>query len=203
MFRIQNTKGETIASSITKYYSWDILKNQLIFGTRIIDGRLFSLNLTRLQDLAATHRGPLPEPTIAIELAFNLIDQRFRRKGLGATMFETRITRALDIETKTPKFAFTMARGAYLDQGIGNQIFKYALQREAEVNGYDEAGKVNIGGLEISVEDIQEQLALPESLQLDQVHEDSQPIPKLAKKFGFVYIGLFKDLSPVFATAMR
>lgn len=141
---------------------------------------------------------------MATELAYNIVSPECRGQGLGARMFDLRIARAANIQRNNdPIVLFTMSRGAHLDDGRGKQVFAYLLEQEKNMNGVMVDGRTNISGLRIPVREIRRKLNLPAEFNFEQVHNDSLPIVKLANRSGMIQIGLFKDLSPLFATIIN
>lgn len=202
IFRLENTNGETIAVSVSKYYSWNVIKNQLCFRVHLSDGnKAQALSLERFGDLVKCDLGTC-DYSIAVELAYNLVDARQRGKGLGSRMFALRIARAKNIRTDKPKLLFTMSRGAYLPEKSGKLIQSYMVGLESKANGEYPDGKAIISGIEVDIEDLRRHFNLPSEFAPGMVHPDSLPIVGLAHKAGMQKVGLFNDLSPIFAKSL-
>jgi hypothetical protein len=198
LYRLENNQGEVVGVAVSKYYSWDLMRNSVGFYKirRDNSGNIETLGLSTFEYLA----NPKEEGfSLVIELAYNTIDSEYRGQGLGGKLFALRIARAASIKTEKPKIVWTMSRGAHLSKGTGNRIFEYLRNEEEKVNGEHEDGRTIITGIDIPVEKIKIDLELPANFQFDEVYDTSLPIVRLAARFGMIQIGLFRDLSPVFA----
>lgn len=200
VFRFENESGKTVAVSVAKYYSWDLIRSQLDFGlTRSPSGQIDSLCLQPFENVVGNLSEGSNKYSMAVELAYSVVDREYRGQGLGSQMFALRIARANYIHTDLPKVIFTMSRGAHLHEETGKKTFEYILKRERDVNGLNENGTTKISHLQIPITDIRQFLGLSPEYNFEQVYPDSQPVLKLAKKVGMVQNGLFRDLSPIIA----
>jgi len=203
IFRLEDKQENLIAVAVSKYYSWNLLKNQLSFQVhRSETGQAKALSMATFEELVKSYLGEA-DYSVAVELAYNLVDPKFRGQQLGSKMFAFRIARANYIQADKPKLLFMMSRGAYLAEKTGNKLFSYMLDREQKRNGKYPDGRAIVTGVEVSIGDIRSDMDLREEFVLDQVHPDSLPVVRLAEKAKMAQVGLFKDLSPIYVTTLR
>lgn len=195
IFRLENKNGETVAVCASKYYSWNLISNQICYD---FDQEKETLSLAHFGDLVKESKAT---PDLVAEIAYNLVEPKYRGMGLGGKLFQLRMARISQIKTENPKVAFTMSRGAHIDSGEGTRILQYMLEKERQATG-QKGDKIEIVGVSIPIPEIYQALGLDESFELNEVHKDSKPIVKLAKNNGLVFRGLFKDLSPIFSRTL-
>lgn len=204
VFELSEKDGKTVALGISKYYSWNILRNQMAFKAIVSpEGDIQSLRLEKFSDIVDQSLHPDREYSLAIELAYNLVDPEYRGKKLGSKVFDISLARINYISADGPKLVFTMAKGDHVEDGLGKKIFDYALEKERTTNGVSEDGKAIIKGIDIPVKEIVEYLHLPEDFKFNGVHPDSVATVHLANKVGMKEVGLFKDLTPIHATQLN
>lgn len=204
LLEFKDRSGNSVALCMTKYYSWELLRHQLYFLVhKNPSGEPDALSLTSLDALTEKNFGAKKDYSMAVELAYNFVDPEKRGQKLGALAFNHRIFRAGQIKTEKPKFLFTMSRGAYLAEKIGQGVLETLLHIESIKNGLTSDREVKITGIEVPLEIIINALHLPRSFDFQRVHNESQAIAYLAKKSGMQELGIYKDLSPIFAAELE
>lgn len=203
IFRVENGSGKVIAVAMSKYYAWNLLKKQLCFQVHQDEqGNLVSLSLNTFGELTGATLEKA-DFSLAVELAYNLVDVEYRGQGLGAKMFAHRMARAICIQTNKPKLLFTIARGTHLVEKTGKHILSYMLDKERETNGEYPDGRAIVTGITISANEIRTDMRLPNKFIFEEVSANSHPIVKLAQKAEMVQAGLFNTLSPIFAATLK
>lgn len=191
-FRLENKTGKTVAVCALKYYSWKLIANQVCYNFNQENG---TLSLAHFKDLVGETN---TTPSLVAEIAYNLVKPEYRGLGLGGKLFQLRLARISQINTKGPKVIFTMSRGAHIDSGEGNKILQYLLEIERQHTN-QQGEKINIVGVPVPISDIYSTLNLSKFFVINEVHEESKPVVNLAQKNGLIFRGLFKDLSPIFS----
>ena len=192
---LENEFGKPVAVCASKYYSWSLISNQVCYR---FDQEKDALSLAYFKDLVQETNAT---PSLVAEIAYNLVEPQYRRLGIGGKLFQLRLARISQIETENPKVVFTISRGAHIDSGEGDRILQCLLKIERQTTG-QQGDKIKIAGVPVPISKIYETLNISKSFKLDEVHKESKPVVRLAQKYGFVFKGLFKDLSPIFSTTI-
>jgi|GEM_PF-5969439 len=193
-------QGHVDAISVAKYYSWDLLKGQLCLQPLFDEsGELTAFRVQSMEGLFAGAGLDASRSKVAVELAYNYVDPNSRGKGYGKAMFATRIQRGIELKGTSDCILFTMSRGAHIDAGVGIKILERLMQKERKLQGAQENEKITPQGISVGVPELIISLEIPPETNLIEVNKSSRPIVTFAAANQMQFIGLFRDLSPIFA----
>lgn len=193
-------QGHVDAISVAKYYSWDLLKSQLCLQPTIDEsGKVTAFRVQSMEGLFADAGLDASRSKVAVELAYNYVDPNSRGKGYGKAMFATRIQRGIELKGASDCILFTMSRGAHIDSGIGVKILEQLMQKERKLQGAQENERITPQGMTVEVAKLAVTLEIPPGINLIEVNKSSRPIVTFAAANQMQFVGLFRDLSPIFA----
>lgn len=190
---------DTLAA-ISSYciYQWEEIAKQLYFEPRYENRQLREIRLISFGDLISTAKFDKKYPQ-AFELDYTLVIEKFRGKRLHTKLFRARlndIARFFD-----HGLVFTLARSIYAGKGIDKKSTDYLLSVEKAINGNRPDGSVNISGIWVSADDFRSNVGV--DLAKITPAFGTETTIHLAQKFGFINVGFYRNLSPVFATDIR
>ena len=91
-----------------------------------------------------------------------------------------------------------MSRGAHIDAGMGLKIMEQLMHQERELRGAGEKDRITPQGISMGIPELSSVLKIPPETNFAEVYAASRPIVSFAAANQMLFVGLFKDLSPIF-----
>jgi len=200
IFRLESRDSELKAVSVVKYYTWNLLSEQICYKCERDDKEEISgLGLIKFGDLVKTQVKDFSlGKGLVAEMAYNFVDTSCRGQHLGSKMFALRVLRSDYLEAD---LIFAIARGAHLDSGEGKKLRNVLIEKERQKNGNHADGRAIIKGGIVSIDEARNILKVEQDFDFEKIYPSSEATAHISRKMGMKQIGLFNDLSPVFACA--
>lgn len=187
-----------VAVLLVLFYDWAVLSPQLFFAVKRggESQKIESIRLIKLRDLVPQAKGA----KMACELAYFLVSDRLRGRGVGRVLFEYFAVRANEV-LKCGDFLFTIQLGLHSYTDIGQRLMSYLLQREELLHGRDSvSGLVNVEGDYFPIADANAHLGL--DLSEIPPHPSSGATAPLALEHRMVFLGFAKHLGWLFGKVL-
>jgi GNAT superfamily N-acetyltransferase len=173
----------------------DSIRDQLYIREGINQSGEQLLSLARFGNLvdqiSATEFVPNPERRY-YELAYNVVIPEFRGKGIGGSLFRSRLSE-IKRKAKDDEFIFTIARSSAASPDEAAEVVKKLLENETTTNGRDEVQKTIVTGIWVSAT----KLGLGENSFINP-SAGADATVKLATKYKLMHLGYSKKLSPLY-----
>lgn len=187
---------KVLGISTYSLYDYQRMREQLYMETRYQESCLSSMRLASFHELLcrkSIHQGALPK---VAGFGYSFVLPAFRNQGMARLLFRRRLE---DIcSHKDVGVIFAIVRGPYAQMNVSPLVMSSFLQAEQHVNGWECEQRVKVTGVWVECTHLDEMLRLPISSLSD--HSGSPAMTKLIAQSGFVPLGFFRSLSPVWAT---
>lgn len=182
---------ELIGVGTYKIYEWSKIENQLYLEPGYdVYGRTVRFRLAKFGDLVDKVVGTRLFDR-AGELAYVVVNPKFRGFGYGKRLFNARIG---ELKKISDSLIFAIARGIYAQTDINQLLTQAMLSSEEEVNGRMGDGRVCVRGIWSDVEWLSSRIGY--DLSGVDFSSGAGATIHQAAKVGFVPIGFSRNVSP-------
>lgn len=172
------------------------IKDQLYMETAYKDDHLSAFRLMSFHDLLSKKQiaqGTLPK---VAGFGYSFVVPEFRRQGIAKCLFRRRLEAIQAHEDVSVIFA--IIRGPYATLNVSQVVLASLLEAEERANGRENRQRIKVTGVWQDIKHFEKMLQLPVGTLND--YAGSPAMTKLIADGGFVPIGFFRSLSPVWAT---
>lgn len=191
---INMVNGQLVGACTFNVFDWSKIKPQLYYLPNYTEEQLSSLQFTRFED-AVKRQFELVDTTIAVEMAYNYVHPSHRGQGLGREQWKQRIDYIKS--AYTAPIIFTLARSEYIGTGIQQSSTEVMLAAERRVQGVEKSMPVQVQGVEVSIQEIND--LLQTDLSHINYYSGSKASIKFAHTEGFLPVAFSRNFCPVWA----
>jgi hypothetical protein len=190
--RISLLNGEIVGVATANIFPWPRIQRQLYYQPFFQDGFVSSIRLRGFED-AIKDIIPIQSPSVAAEMAYNLVLPKYRGNGLGRYQWNMRLNRILNLYENP--VVFTFARSAFSGTGISALTIKYMIQQERILQEIEEEEELIVEGIYVPLVGMGEELGV--DLSHINMYSGSNPTIHVAESEGFIPIGFSRNFCPV------
>ena len=185
-----------VGISTYSLYDYCQLKDQMYLETDYQGDHLSAMRLMSFHDLLEKkqiYQGEVPK---AAGFGYSFVLPAFRNKGLAKRLFQRRLEDILSHQEVGVIFA--IIRGPYAQQNVSPCVLSSLLEAEERANGREGIQRIKVTGVWVGSDQFEQELQLPVHSLND--YSGAPAMTKLIADGGFVPIGFFRSLSPVWVT---
>lgn len=180
-------------------YDYGQIRSQLYMQVRYQQHCLTAMRLVQFHELLCSGGITQGEHALVAGFGYTYVLPAYRRKGLARLLFSRRQEAICSHDTVGVVFA--IVRGPYAQENVSQPIMTFFLNAEEQANGRGSDQRVRVTGIWVSTTDLEQTFHLP----ISSLHDASGSVAmtKLIAEYGFVPMGFFRSLSPVWATTRQ
>lgn len=188
-----------IGTSLVKFYGKKLISPQLYFQ---VDPEADSICLAPFGDLCCIAGVPTSAQVMA-EYAYFWVDPKYRGKGHGRLLSDTRRQMVHSVFEEHAGGIFVLVNVPREIAQAGEDVFRYLLKQEGDVNGVDASGRVRVLGGRYSLSGTFKEMGLPDQYTVPSVDRNAAPNKHILEGYGMRVVGMSRNLAPVYMQAIN
>ncbi len=188
-----------IGASLVKFYGKELIDPQLYLQ---IETEADSICLAPFSNLCGTAGVPTTAQVMA-EYAYFWVDPKERGKGHGRILSDARREMVHSVFEGHTGGIFVLVNVPKRIAQAGEDVFRYLLKKEGEVNGVDASGRVRVLGGRYSLSGTFKEMGLPDQYTVPSVDRNAAPNKHILEGYGMRVVGMSRNLAPVYMQAIN